>query len=137
MMTQHLMQVTLTLKFFLQVVSKWTKGKPRWGRFDLSPVMPVMPTEIQHDVTRFSNIFLHRFAVQAPDTRLIQYDCGKLQILATLLRTLQAGGHRVLIFTQMTKMLDVLESFLNYHGYVYMRLDGSTRVEMRQCLMER
>ena len=80
---------------------------------------------------------VHRFAVQAPDTRLIQYDCGKLQILANLLRTLQAGGHRVLIFTQMTKMLDVLESFLNYHGYVYMRLDGSTRVEMRQCLMER
>merc|ERR1711902_34868 len=36
-----------------------------------------------------------------------------------------------------TKMLDVLEAFLNYHGYVYMRLDGSTRVEMRQCLMER
>merc|ERR1711997_660345 len=52
-------------------------------------------------------------------------------------RTLQAGGHRVLIFTQMTKMLDVLESFLNYHGYVYMRLDGSTKVETRQCLMER
>ena len=75
--------------------------------------------------------------MQAPDTRLIQYDCGKLQILANLLRTLQAGGHRVLIFTQMTKMLDVLEAFLNYHGYVYMRLDGSTRVEMRQCLMER
>ena len=80
---------------------------------------------------------IDRFAVQAPDTRLIQYDCGKLQILANLLRTLQAGGHRVLIFTQMTKMLDVLEAFLNYHGYVYMRLDGSTRVEMRQCLMER
>merc|ERR1711892_1189591 len=37
----------------------------------------------------------------------------------------------------MTKMLDVLEAFLNYHGYVYMRLDGSTKVEMRQCLMER
>lgn len=38
---------------------------------------------------------------------------------------------------QMTKMLDILEAFLNYHGYVYMRLDGSTRVEMRQALMER
>ena len=37
----------------------------------------------------------------------------------------------------MTKMLDILEAFLNYHGYVYMRLDGSTRVEMRQALMER
>ena len=58
-------------------------------------------------------------------------------MLATLLRTLQTGGHRVLVFTQMTKMLDVLEAFLNYHGYVYMRLDGSTKVEMRQCLMER
>merc|ERR1719341_497308 len=93
---------------------------------------------ISADQRRFPGDFLQsRFAVQAPDTRLIQYDCGKLQILASLLRTLQAGGHRVLIFTQMTKMLDVLESFLNYHGYVYMRLDGSTRVEMRQCLMER
>ena len=39
---------------------------------------------------------------------------------------------RVLIFTQMTKMLDVLESFLNYHGYIYLRLDGTTRVEQRQ-----
>jgi E1A-binding protein p400 len=43
----------------------------------------------------------------------------------------------VLIFTQMTRMLDILEAFLNYHGYVYMRLDGSTKVEMRQLLMER
>ena len=39
---------------------------------------------------------------------------------------------RALIFTQMTKMLDVLESFLNYHGYIYLRLDGTTRVEQRQ-----
>merc|ERR1719516_880116 len=78
-----------------------------------------------------------RFQISTPDTRLIQYDCGKLQILAGLLQKLHLGGHRVLIFTQMTKMLDVLEAFLNYHGYVYMRLDGSTRVEMRQCLMER
>ncbi len=43
----------------------------------------------------------------------------------------------MLIFTQMTRMLDILEAFLNYHGYVYMRLDGSTKVEMRQALMER
>lgn len=39
---------------------------------------------------------------------------------------------RVLIFTQMTKMLDVLEKFLNHHGHVYLRLDGSTKVEQRQ-----
>ncbi len=44
-----------------------------------------------------------------PDRRLLQYDCGKLQELAALLRRLKAGGHRALIFTQMSKMLDVLE----------------------------
>ncbi|KTF94230.1 hypothetical protein cypCar_00016866 [Cyprinus carpio] len=72
-----------------------------------------------------------------PDLRLIQYDCGKLQTLHLLLRKLKAGGHRVLIFTQMTRMLDILEQFLNYHGHIYLRLDGSTRVEQRQALMER
>ncbi|TRY55147.1 hypothetical protein DNTS_032642 [Danionella cerebrum] len=72
-----------------------------------------------------------------PDLRLIQYDSGKLQTLHLLLRQLKVGGHRVLIFTQMTRMLDVLEQFLNYHGHIYLRLDGSTRVEQRQALMER
>ena len=50
---------------------------------------------------------------------------------------LKAGSHRVLIFTQMTKVLDILESFLSFHGHTYMRLDGSTKVEQRQMLMER
>ncbi|XP_039186431.1 helicase SRCAP isoform X1 [Crotalus tigris] len=84
---------------------------------------------------------LHRIIcnmrTQFPDLRLIQYDCGKLQTLDILLRQLKAGSHRVLIFTQMTRMLDVLEQFLNYHGHIYLRLDGSTRVEQRQALMER
>jgi E1A-binding protein p400 len=60
-----------------------------------------------------------------------------LQVLARLLHDLKAGSHRVLIFTQMTKVLDVLESFLNFHGHTYLRLDGSTKVEQRQVLMER
>ncbi|XP_039620982.1 helicase SRCAP isoform X2 [Polypterus senegalus] len=84
---------------------------------------------------------LHRIVcnmrTQFPDLRLIQYDCGKLQTLHVLLRQLKSNGHRVLIFTQMTRMLDVLEQFLNYHGHIYLRLDGSTRVEQRQALMER
>ena len=32
----------------------------------------------------------------------------------------------------MTRMLDVLERFLNYHGFIYLRLDGSTKVDQRQ-----
>jgi len=78
-----------------------------------------------------------RQSIAFPDKRLLQYDCGKLQRLATLLRDLQAGGHRALIFTQMTKVLDVLEQFLNIHGHRYLRLDGSTKVEQRQILTDR
>lgn len=72
-----------------------------------------------------------------PDKRLIQFDCGKLQMLAVMLRTLKRDGHRCLIFTQMTRMLDVLEAFINLHGYTYLRLDGATKVEQRQKMMER
>ncbi|XP_059176200.1 helicase domino-like isoform X2 [Physella acuta] len=78
-----------------------------------------------------------RTMVTFPELRLIQYDCGKLQTLDLLLRQLKSGQHRVLIFTQMTKMLDVLESFLNFHGHRYLRLDGTTKVEQRQYLMDR
>ncbi|XP_074595103.1 helicase domino-like isoform X2 [Brevipalpus obovatus] len=74
---------------------------------------------------------------QFPELRLIQYDCGKLQMLDKLLYELKQGGHRVLIFTQMSRMLDIFEQFLNYHGHTYLRLDGSTKIETRQALMER
>lgn len=78
-----------------------------------------------------------RRQVYFPDRRLIQFDCGKLQELSILLRKLKAEGHRALIFTQMTKMLDILEAFINIYGYTYMRLDGSTQPEERQTLMQR
>ncbi|TWU72840.1 swr1 complex component [Metarhizium rileyi] len=78
-----------------------------------------------------------RHSIQFPDKRLLQYDCGKLQVLDKLLRKLQAGGHRALIFTQMTKVLDILEQFLNIHGHKYLRLDGATKVEQRQILTDR
>ncbi|CAK7204764.1 swr1 complex component [Sporothrix eucalyptigena] len=78
-----------------------------------------------------------RLTIQFPDKRLLQYDCGKLQALDRLLRRLQAGGHRALIFTQMTKVLDILEQFLNIHGHKYLRLDGATKIEQRQILTDR
>ncbi|KAG1465772.1 hypothetical protein G6F56_004820 [Rhizopus delemar] len=77
-----------------------------------------------------------RLSIAFPDKRLIQYDCGKLQKLDALLRKLAAGGHRALIFTQMTRVLDILETFLNIHGHRYLRLDGATKVEQRQVLTE-
>lgn len=77
-----------------------------------------------------------KLTIAFPDKRLLQYDCGKLQRLAVLLRDLVSEGHRALIFTQMTKVLDILEQFLNIHGLRYLRLDGATKIEQRQALTE-
>ncbi|KAI5304802.1 swr1 complex component [Ascosphaera pollenicola] len=96
----------------------------------LSPSMVYPPYDPLHEPQT-------RLTIAFPDKRLLQYDCGKLQQLESLLRKLQAGGHRALIFTQMTKMLDILEQFLNIHGYLYLRLDGATKVEQRQILTDR
>lgn len=96
--------------------------------------------ELPHKLSPTVDIFRPAFVrsqVYFPDKSLVQYDCGKLQQLDILLRKLKSGGHRALIFTQMTRMLDVLEAFLNLHGYTYLRLDGSTKVEKRQQLTER
>lgn len=96
--------------------------------------LPFIPPEPPVDPWHESRM---RLSIQFPDKRLLQYDCGKLQALDKLLRKLQAGGHRALIFTQMTKVLDILEQFLNIHGHKYLRLDGATKVEQRQILCDR
>ena len=72
-----------------------------------------------------------------PDKKLVQFDAGKLQTLSALLYDLKRNGHRVLIFTQMSKMLDILEVFLNLYAYTYLRLDGATGVDKRQRMMDR
>ncbi|KKF95604.1 Helicase SWR1 [Ceratocystis platani] len=98
----------------------------RWSPF----IPPERPLDPWHEARI-------RLSIQFPDKRLLQYDCGKLQALDKLLRKLQSGGHRALIFTQMTRVLDILEQFLNIHGHKYLRLDGATKVEQRQLLTDR
>ena len=56
--------------------------------------------------------------------------------LDVLLLKLYREGSRCLIFTQMSKMLDILEIYLNNHSYTYLRMDGSTSVAHRPRMME-
>jgi SNF2 family DNA or RNA helicase len=56
---------------------------------------------------------------------------GKLVLLDKLLPRLHSQGHRVLIFSQMVKVLNILEDFLKYRGYSFERLDGNTRASCR------
>ncbi|XP_078526362.1 chromodomain-helicase-DNA-binding protein 3 isoform X4 [Lissotriton helveticus] len=62
---------------------------------------------------------------------------GKLMLLQKMLRKLKDQGHRVLIFSQMTKMLDLLEDFLDYEGYKYERIDGGITGGLRQEAIDR
>lgn len=78
-----------------------------------------------------------KLQIAFPDAFLLQYDCGKLQELERLMRRLKEGKHRILIFTQMTRVLDILEAFLNLHNYRYLRLDGATKIDRRQALTEK
>ena len=61
---------------------------------------------------------------------------GKLQALDMILSDLKRDQHRCLLFTSMNEMLDILESFLNYRGYTYVRLDTGTDMVQQQMLIE-
>ncbi|XP_027360408.1 protein CHROMATIN REMODELING 19 isoform X1 [Abrus precatorius] len=61
---------------------------------------------------------------------------AKCRALAELLPSLKKGGHRVLIFSQWTSMLDILEWSLDVIGLTYKRLDGSTQVAERQTIVD-
>lgn len=61
---------------------------------------------------------------------------GKLVILDKLLVRLHETNHRVLIFSQMVRMLDIVAEYLSLRGFQFQRLDGSTKAELRQQAME-
>jgi SWI/SNF-related matrix-associated actin-dependent regulator of chromatin subfamily A member 5 len=52
--------------------------------------------------------------------------CGKMMLLDKLLKRLKERGSQVLLFSQMTRLLDILEDYLTWRGYEYCRIDGST-----------
>ncbi|KAL6112463.1 chd5 [Pungitius sinensis] len=83
-------------------------------------------------------------AVEAPVQSNGSYDgnqlvksSGKLTLLQKMLKKLKDEGHRVLIFSQMTKMLDLLEDFLEFEGYKYERIDGGITGGLRQEAIDR
>lgn len=63
-------------------------------------------------------------------------NCGKMVLLDKLLRKLKEKGHRVLIFTQMTRVLDILEDFMHMRQYQYCRIDGNTDYESRESQID-
>ncbi|XP_071720212.1 chromatin-remodeling ATPase INO80-like [Rutidosis leptorrhynchoides] len=74
--------------------------------------------------------------MQSFDPAKMLTDSGKLQTLDILLKRLRAGNHRVLLFAQMTKMLNIIEDYMNYRKYRYLRLDGSSTITDRRDMVK-
>ncbi|KAF8624854.1 hypothetical protein AX15_005734 [Amanita polypyramis BW_CC] len=64
------------------------------------------------------------------DEKLIRTS-GKIELLSRILPKFFSTGHRVLIFFQMTKVMDIMEDFLKMMGWKHLRLDGGTKTEER------
>uniref|UniRef100_A0A8C4V017 Chromodomain helicase DNA binding protein 6 n=1 Tax=Falco tinnunculus TaxID=100819 RepID=A0A8C4V017_FALTI len=77
---------------------------------------------------------------EAPDFQLqaMIQAAGKLVLIDKLLPKLIAGGHKVLIFSQMVRCLDILEDYLiQRRRYTYERIDGRVRGNLRQAAIDR
>jgi len=61
---------------------------------------------------------------------------GKMNLLHRLILKLKAGGHRVLLFSQMTRMLDIFEDYCRHVGHNYCRIDGNTNGIDRDNMIE-
>jgi ATP-dependent helicase STH1/SNF2 len=79
--------------------------------------------EDQMNPSRISNDLLWRTA-------------GKFELLDRILPKFQATGHRVLMFFQMTQIMNIMEDFMRLRGIKYLRLDGSTKSDDRSELLK-
>ncbi|KMU90848.1 chromodomain helicase hrp1 [Coccidioides immitis H538.4] len=61
---------------------------------------------------------------------------GKMMLLDQLLAKLKNDGHRVLIFSQMVRMLDILADYMDARGFAYQRLDGTIAAGPRRLSIE-
>lgn len=80
------------------------------------------PVEDQMNPTKATNDSIWRTA-------------GKFELLDRVLPKFQATGHRVLMFFQMTQIMNIMEDFLRLRGVKYLRLDGATKSEDRSELL--
>ena len=62
---------------------------------------------------------------------------GKMVLIDKLLKKLKDGGHKVLLFSQMTRCLDIIQDYLRGRNYGFERIDGSVRGDLRQAAIDR
>ncbi|XP_056140395.1 SWI/SNF-related matrix-associated actin-dependent regulator of chromatin subfamily A containing DEAD/H box 1A [Lampris incognitus] len=97
---------------------------------------------IQEDMELMSDFELHRLCQQYSSISAYQLenhlllDSGKFHQLTELLASLKNKGDRVVLFSQFTMMLDIVEILLKHLKHRYVRLDGSTPIADRIVLID-
>ncbi|XP_048774216.2 lymphocyte-specific helicase-like isoform X2 [Ostrea edulis] len=123
-------------------MEKWFSGvqKMTSSLREKLPAQSVVTIRMQNIMMQLRKCCNHPYLLEYPltadgqyrvDEELIQV-CGKMKLLDTMLKELKSRGHKVLIFSQMTKMLDILQDFCYLREYSFCRLDGSTHIQERQ-----
>eukprot|EP00004_Rigifila_ramosa_P019130 TRINITY_DN4832_c0_g1_i4.p1 TRINITY_DN4832_c0_g1~~TRINITY_DN4832_c0_g1_i4.p1 ORF type:complete len:483 (-),score=99.16 TRINITY_DN4832_c0_g1_i4:7-1455(-) len=98
--------------------------------------------DVRDDLLRRSDFEIHELCETVPALRSHCLplekilDAGKMQGLQRLLQMLRAQGRRTLLFSQMTKVLDILQWYLGSQNIGLLRLDGSTPVSNRLALID-
>ncbi|MCJ1289704.1 hypothetical protein MMC34_001237 [Xylographa carneopallida] len=98
---------------------------------------------VYEDMTVMTDFELHRLCVSHPD-HLSSFvldeekwmDSGKVAKLCELLTAFKANGDRVLVFSQFTMVMNILESVMETLGMQFFRLDGDTNINERQPLLD-
>lgn len=98
---------------------------------------------IYEDMEVMTDAELHRLCENFPSVRKHKLDeaewmnSGKISKLKEILPGMKANGDRILLFSQFTQMLDILERVLNHMGVTFIRMDGQTPVELRQEMIDK
>lgn len=105
----------------------------------------IIPFHLKHKKQWFKSVSFNGIIDHRPNSgwshiiipykELLVTDSGKLQVLDKLLKKLKMEGHRVLIYSQMTRMIDLLEEYMWHRKHTYMRLDGSSKIADRRDMV--
>jgi len=87
---------------------------------------PFMFQPIEEAYARHAGMYTD--TVTGPD---VYRASGKFEMLDRIFPKMKASGHRILLFCQMTQLMTILEDFMAWRGYKYLRLDGTSKSEER------
>merc|ERR1712147_196972 len=131
-----------------------TKLQKQYYKYILTRNYGALTKELKGSTVSFVNIVMelkktcnHGYLVKPPDDRevgttreqrleKILRGSGKMLLIDKLLCRLKETGHRVLIFSQMVRMLDVISEYLEIRRFPFQRLDGSIKGEVRRNAIE-